>query len=83
VEHDDEDPLVPGLVRSRYLEATRNPRFEGVIDYGRRAEHCWNGDQTRPNAESRLRYHQMFIPIAAERMRKTAPKGADLGSWNY
>jgi hypothetical protein len=66
-----------------YLEATRNPRFEGVIDYGRRAEHCWNGDQTRPNAESRLRYHQMFIPIAAERMRKTAPKGADLESWSY
>jgi hypothetical protein len=66
-----------------YLEATRNPRFEGVIDYGRRAEHCWNGDQTRPNSESRLRYHQMFIPKAVERMRQTAPKGADLESWNY
>ena len=66
-----------------FLESTRNPRFEGVIDYGRRAEHCWNGDHARPNAESRLRYHQMFIPIAAERMRKTAPAGADLDSWNY
>jgi hypothetical protein len=30
-----------------------------------------------------LRYHQMFIPIAAERMRKSAPPGADLNSWNY
>ncbi len=66
-----------------FLESTRNPRFEGVIDYGRRAEHCWNGDHTRPNSESRLRYHQMFIPIAVERMRKTAPAGADLESWNY
>ena len=66
-----------------FLESTRNPKFEGVIDYGRRAEHCWNGDHTRPNSESRLRYHQMFIPIAAERMRKTAPQGADLESWNY
>jgi hypothetical protein len=66
-----------------FLESTRNPAFEGVIDYGRRAEHCWNGDHTRPNSESRLRYHQMFVPIAAERMRKTAPKGADLESWNY
>jgi hypothetical protein len=66
-----------------FLESTRNPRFEGVIDYGRRAEHCWNGDHTRPNAESRLRYHQMFIPIAVERIRKTAPAGADLESWNY
>ena len=66
-----------------FLESTRNPPFEGVIDYGRRAEHCWNGDHTRPNAESRLRYHQMFIPLAVERMRKTAPTGADLDSWNY
>jgi putative esterase len=66
-----------------FLASTRNPQFEGVIDYGRRAEHCWNGDHTRPNAESRLRYHQMFIPIAVERIRKTAPAGADLDSWNY
>jgi hypothetical protein len=66
-----------------FLESTRNPHFEGVIDYGRRAEHCWNGDHTRPNAESRLRYHQMFIPMAVERIRKTAPAGADLESWNY
>jgi hypothetical protein len=66
-----------------FLESTRNPKFEGVIDYGRRAEHCWNGDHTRPNAESRLRYHQMFIPIAVERIRKTAPAGADLDSWHY
>ncbi len=66
-----------------FLESTRNPRFEGVIDYGRRAEHCWNGDHSRPNSESRLRYHQMFIPIAVERIRKTAPAGADLESWNY
>ena len=66
-----------------FLESTRNPHFEGVIDYGRRAEHCWNGDHTRPNAESRLRYHQMFIPSAVERIRKTAPAGADLESWNY
>jgi hypothetical protein len=66
-----------------FLESARNPRFEGVIDYGRRAEHCWNGDHSRPNAESRLRYHQMFIPLAVERMRKTAPAGADLESWKY
>lgn len=66
-----------------FLESTRNPPYEGVIAYGPRAEHCWNGDPTRPNSESRLRYHQMFIPIAVERMRKTAPPGADLDSWKY
>lgn len=66
-----------------FLESTRNPHYGGEIDYGDRAEHCWNGDQTRPNALSRLRYHQMFIPRAVERLRATAPPGADLTSWRY
>jgi hypothetical protein len=66
-----------------FLESTRNPYYGGEVDYGDRAEHCWNGDQTRPNALSRLRYHQMFIPKAVERMSKTAPAGADLKSWRY
>ncbi|MGH9336649.1 MAG: hypothetical protein ACRD21_23155, partial [Vicinamibacteria bacterium] len=56
-----------------FLESTKNPHYGGEVDYGDRAEHCWNGDPTRPNATSRLRYHQMFIPRAVERMEKTAP----------
>jgi hypothetical protein len=70
------------LVES-FLESTKDPYYAGDVDYGDRAEHCWNGDQTRPNALSRLRYHQMYIPQAVERMRKTAPLGADLTSWKY
>ena len=66
-----------------FLESTKNPYYGGEVDYGDRAEHCWNGDHTRPNALSRLRYHQMFIPRAVERMLKTAPAGADLKSWRY
>jgi hypothetical protein len=66
-----------------FLQSTRNPPYEGEVDYGDRAEHCWNGDHTRSNALSRLRYHQMFIPKAVERMLKTAPPGADLTSWRY
>ncbi len=66
-----------------FLESTKNPPYEGEIDYGARAEHCWNGDHTRANAYSRLRYHQMFIPRAVERILKTAPAGADLTSWRY
>ncbi|MGQ0735401.1 MAG: hypothetical protein ACT4QD_17330 [Acidobacteriota bacterium] len=66
-----------------FLESTTNPYYNGEVDYGDRAEHCWNGDQTRPNALSRLRYHQMFMPKAVARMRKTAPPGADLSSWRY
>jgi hypothetical protein len=30
-----------------------------------------------------LRYPQMVLPWAAERMLMTAPKGADTRSWRY
>jgi len=53
------------------------------VDYGDRAEHCWNGDQTRSNALSRLRYVQMYIPRILERVREGAPRGADVTSWRY
>jgi hypothetical protein len=66
-----------------FLKSTKSPYFDGEVDYESRAEHCWNGDHTRPNAVSRLRYHQMFIPRIAERILKTAPRGADLQSWRY
>ncbi len=65
------------------LRATKDPYFDGEVDYQPRAEHCWNGDHTRPNSISRLRYQQMFIPRVAERIMKTAPRGADLTSWRY
>jgi hypothetical protein len=66
-----------------FLKTTKDPAYGGEVDYEPRAEHCWNGDHTRPNALSRLRYHQMFMPRAVERMLKTAPAGADLKSWRY
>lgn len=66
-----------------FLESTKDPYYDGEVRYGDRAEHCWNGDPTRPNALSRLRYHQMYIPKGVERMLKTAPAGADLKSWRY
>ena len=62
---------------------TATPPYGGEIDYGDRAEHCWNGDQTRPNAISRLRYHQFFMPKIVERILKTAPVGGDVRSWRY
>ena len=60
-----------------------DPPAHAVVDYGDRAEHCWNGDHTRANAYSRLRYPQMMLPWAVERMLQTAPAGADLKSWRY
>jgi len=62
---------------------TAKPAFEGEVGYGDRAEHCWNGDHARPNATSRLRYHQMFAPKILDRLLKTAPAGADTTSWRY
>ena len=66
-----------------FLKTTKNPHYGGVVDYEPRAEHCWNGDHTRPNALSRLRYHQFYAPKIVERILKSAPPGADLKSWRY
>ncbi|MBB4078805.1 hypothetical protein GGR28_001422 [Lewinella aquimaris] len=57
--------------------------FGGEITYGARDEHCWNGDATQPNAISRLRYHRMFVPKWAEKVRELAPAGVDLEGWRY
>jgi len=66
-----------------FLESTTNPYYGGEVDYGDRAEHCWNGDHERPNAVSRLRYIQMHAPKIVERIRASAPPGADTTSWRY
>jgi hypothetical protein len=67
----------------QFLESTRDPYYAGEVDYGDRAEHCWNGDQSRANAYSRLRYHQMFIPRFLDQMRKNHPPNPDTLSWRY
>ncbi len=66
-----------------FLGSTRDPHYAGEVDYGERAEHCWNGDQERPNGISRLRYHQMYVDRIMARIGKTAPPGADITSWRY
>jgi hypothetical protein len=60
-----------------------DPPAEAVVEYGDRHEHCWNGDHTRANAYSRLRYPQMVLPWVVERILDTAPPGADVDSWRY
>jgi len=65
------------------LRKLENPACGCVVDYGDRAEHCWNGDHTQPNYISRLRYHQMFITKWTEEIKNLAPAGADLTSWRY
>ncbi len=65
------------------LSETTAPYYNGEVDYGDRAEHCWNGDHDNGNHISRLRYHRMFIKKYVEKVDKVAPKGADLKSWRY
>ena len=65
------------------LDSLSDPPAEADVDYGDRAEHCWNGDHERSNAYSRMRYHQMFIPRIMDQIRRNAPVGADTVSWRY
>jgi hypothetical protein len=64
------------------LEALQ-PKYEGAVAYGERAEHCWNGDPQLPNAYSRLHYNYQYLPVILQRIATTAPRGADLESWRY
>jgi hypothetical protein len=66
-----------------FLESTTDPYYAGLVDYGNRDEHCWNGDHDQPNAVSRLRYIQMYAPMMVQRMMEAHPAGADLSSWRY
>jgi hypothetical protein len=70
-----------------FLKQTGTPGhgvpYEGEVRYGPRAEHCWNGDPDKPNWYSRLHYNQMYVPQIMDRIKKTAPPGADLTSWRY
>jgi len=66
-----------------FLESTKDPYYNGVVEYGDRFEHCWSGDHNNPNSISRLTYNQRFAPKMAEHILKTAPPGADVTSWRY
>lgn len=66
-----------------FLESTTDPYYAGEIDYGDRAEHCWNGDHENGNHLSRLRYSSMYLERILNRIEASAPEGADLTSWRY
>ncbi len=70
-----------------FLKTTGTPghgvAYGGEVTYGPKAEHCWNGDPTRPNWYTRLHYNQMYLPKILDRISQTAPAGADLTSWKY
>ncbi|HEY7236279.1 MAG TPA: alpha/beta hydrolase-fold protein [Gemmatimonadaceae bacterium] len=55
-----------------FLEKAKNPPANAVVEYGDRKPHCWSGHDTA-----------YWFRQLDERIRKTAPKGADLTSWRY
>jgi Putative esterase len=65
------------MLLEQFLRSAKNPAFEGTIEYGKRAPHCWTGCVPAGNPTV------CYLPVMAEHIRKTAPAGADLDSWRY
>lgn len=63
------------------LEATklpgRGPYYGGSFDFGNNKPHCYIGDI--PEGMPWLSY---YLPVFAKYIKTTAPKGADVTSWN-
>jgi hypothetical protein len=66
-----------------FLESTKDPAYGGSVEYGDRFIHCYQGDPDSPLAVSSRTVFQRRMPVMAERMLKTAPRGADVTSWRY
>jgi hypothetical protein len=62
---------------------TAAPPAEAIIDYGARDEHCWSGDHSTFNGVSRFTVNARSLKKLADHWSRTAPRGADVSSWNY
>jgi S-formylglutathione hydrolase FrmB len=65
------------MLLEKFLRSAKNPAFDGTIEYGKRAPHCWTGCDSGGNTVV------CYLPAMAEHIRSTAPPGADLSSWRY
>ena len=66
------------------LDGTRNPHSDASFQYGAGAPHCYTGGpDAYTMAENNRTWAQRVLPQMAARMKATAPKGADVGSWVY
>ena len=70
------------VLTEKFLKETKNPYYEGEVEYGNGAEHCWNGDQRNPNHISRLRYNTMYINKIKKQLKLTAPRNNNLINWD-
>jgi hypothetical protein len=66
-----------------FLKTTRDPSYDGYIQYGDRFIHCYTGDPNVPESISRMTSDSRDMTEMLDRMLKTAPPDADVKSWRY
>ncbi len=65
-----------------FLKNTKNPPYEGTVEYGDRQPHCWCGGPAAASL-SMLTASERLAYVMTEHMTRTAPPGADIISWKY
>lgn len=65
-----------------FIDSPKNPYRAATFEYGYRQPHCYAGGGNISSGESIATMYQRIMPQVAQRMKETAPKGADL-SWEY
>lgn len=66
-----------------FLDQTKDPYYAGSVTYGDRYEHCWTGDSQHSLEVGSMTVFQRFLPVMAQHIVETAPRGADTVSWRY
>jgi hypothetical protein len=66
-----------------FLKSTKDPYYDGTVEYGDRQPHCWCGGKGLSLPVSMLTINQRFAPEMAAHIVKTAPPGADVARWLY
>ena len=66
-----------------FLESTKDPYYEGVVDYEQRSGHCWYGVHGKPSAIDRFTLVQRLAQEMAMHITESAPQGGDTTSWRY
>ena len=66
-----------------FLKSTKDPYYDGYVEYGDRFTHCYTGDSKTPLSIARMTSDQRDMPEMLARILKTAPAGADVTSWRY
>ncbi len=65
-----------------FHDSVKNPYKVADFEYGYMQPHCYTGGNGLPPAERNGAFIQRMVTQFVDRVRKTAPQGADM-SWNY